>query len=163
MASSAKVGWQKEREAKQKQKEWESQQNAEHKDWQQKRADMMKKKEAAETKAKEAEASAPEFLKKLGNMKEKAQNKPPPKKEDEGPTIEELDDGTDIPPWHRPNAPEKPEWVVLLLLAAEKEAQEEEEKTNDDVPFCASWSRPSLRHNLPRVFLAVDLQTNPPG
>lgn len=88
---------------------------------------MIKKKEEAELQAKQAEDSAPEFLKKLGNMKEKATQKPK-KKGDEGPSIEDLDDGTDIPPWHRAGAPEKPEWVVLLLIAAAKEADEEEKE-----------------------------------
>lgn len=134
-STAAKSGWQREQAAKQKQKDWEAKQsNNEHSDWMQKRDTMIKKKEEAELKAKQAEESAPEFLKKLGTMKENAQTKPV-KKEDEGPTIEELDDGTDIPPWHRVGAPDKPEWVELLLAAAEREAQEEEE---DEHVFVAS-------------------------
>lgn len=128
-ATTQKAGWQKEREAKQQQKQWESdyaEQN-DHQEWQQNRNNMIKKKEEAEMKAKQAEANAPEFMKKLGVMREKSLQKPK-KKEDEGPTIEELDDGTDIPPWHRANAPEKPEWVLLLLIAAAREAEEDEEE-----------------------------------
>jgi hypothetical protein len=123
---STKVGWMREQEAKATKKGFENRGN-EHSEWMQKRDSMIKKREEAELKAKQAEENAPEFLKKLGTMKEKAQSEPT-KKEDEGPTIEELDDGTDIPPWHREGAPEKPEWVVLLLMAAEKEALEEEEE-----------------------------------
>ena len=124
--SQQQASWQKEREAKQKQKEWDNRGN-EHSNWMNQRDNMIKKKEETELAAREAEASAPEFMKKLGTMKEKKANQPKKKPEDDEPTIADLDDGTDIPPWHRPGASEKPEWVELLLLAAAKEAEEDED------------------------------------
>lgn len=124
--SQQQASWQKEREAKQKQKEWENRGN-EHSNWMNQRDTMIKKKEATELAVKEAEASAPEFMKKLGTMKEKKANQPKKKPEDDEPTIADLDDGTDIPPWHRAGASEKPEWVELLLLAAAKEAEEDDD------------------------------------
>ena len=51
---STKVGCQREQAAKQKQKEWDSKQN-DHQDWQNQRNNMIKRKEEAELKAKQAE------------------------------------------------------------------------------------------------------------
>lgn len=127
MASNA--GWIKERDAKNKQKHLAaSREQNEHSEWMQQRDIMTKRKEEAELKAKQEEENKPEFLKNLASMKEKAQNKPQ-KKADEGPTLAELDAvDPEVPPWHRPGAPEKPEWVVLLLEAAKKEAGEDEDE-----------------------------------
>jgi len=126
--STAIAGWQKEREAKKKQKEFANRGN-EHSEWQNQRDVMNQKKREAELQAQQKEANAPEFMKKRELMKEKAASKPKGESTTgpREPTIEELDDGTDIPPWKRSGAPEKPEWVKLLLQAAVKKAEEDDD------------------------------------